>query len=78
MQSEPAGRAILAPFMIWVATTVDGYLSDNREPGAPTNIAPDWCMVDCIAIPYNGVDKLDEASRRYPHHEEACPNIPRY
>ena len=41
------------------------------------DVAPDGCPIDCIIVPYNGINELVEASQPSPRHVEAGSGIPR-
>ena len=42
-----------------------------------TDIAPHWCPIDGIIVPYNGVHELNEATKCRPNHVRACPHVHR-
>jgi hypothetical protein len=41
-----------------------------------TDIAPDWCPVNGVTVPDDGVDEKDKASQASPGHVKTCPSVP--
>ena len=42
-----------------------------------TDIAPNWCPIDDIPSPYNGVHEVKETTKSGPDHVHACAHLPR-
>ena len=40
------------------------------------DITPNWRPVDCIVVPYEGIDKEDQAAESNPYHVKAHPSVP--
>ena len=61
MQREQAESATDNPMVNLEAVGMHCEIhADNNfveEPPLLTNIAPDWCPVDRVTIPYNGIDE---------------------
>ena len=48
-----------------------------KEHVTHTDIAPHWCPIDGISIPYDGVHEVNETTKCRPNHVHTCPHMPR-
>ena len=75
IQSEAAGIPTRAPITNFVAEVQVRHRKVWLSK-ALTDVAPNGCYVEGVAVPNDRVDELDETSKSSPKHVDACPSIP--
>jgi len=75
MQKEDAGTPTEQPMRILTPKFIENQ-SQLEDEKMLTDVAPNWGRVECVAMPYNGVDEKNEASYACPKHIETSSSVP--